>query len=299
MDGVTILPALVDAHVHLGIVPPDAIRAGGIGRVVDLGWDPAAAAGWAAGADPDLVVAGGLLGAPGGYPSRAGWAPAAAAVPVPDAAAARDAVTRMAELGARVVKATLNSDVGPVLDEAVLGAVVDAAHRRGLAVAVHAQGAGMVERAVAAGVDVLAHTPWTEDLDDALLDRLAARTTWISTLDIHGHGRGGPAFATAQRNLRRFVGRGGDVRYGTDLGNGPLPVGVNEREIVALAGAGLDRAAIVRAMTVGTVGRWDPFPGPSAVATRVVGAMPPEKAGPEAFAAWLGTATVHPNGGAR
>jgi hypothetical protein len=59
----------------------------------------------------------------------------------------------------------------------------------------------------------------------------------------------GPAHATAIDNLRRFRSHGGTVRYGTDLGNGPLPPGVNAREIRALQRAGLSPDEILSAMT--------------------------------------------------
>nr|BFE69172.1 hypothetical protein GCM10020092_024730 [Actinoplanes digitatis] len=39
------------------------------------------------------------------------------------------------------------------------------------------------------------------------------------------------------------------MRYGTDLGNGPLPPGVNPRELGALLRAGMDPAGILAAMT--------------------------------------------------
>jgi hypothetical protein len=50
-------------------------------------------------------------------------------------------------------------------------------------------------------------------------------------------------------NLRRFVEHGGTVRYGTDLGNGPLPAGVNLRELQALRSTGLTPDAILTSMT--------------------------------------------------
>ena len=40
-------------------------------------------------------------------------------------------------------------------------AICDEAHRLDLPVTRHAQGAGQVERALGAGFDELAHTPWT------------------------------------------------------------------------------------------------------------------------------------------
>jgi hypothetical protein len=72
---------------------------------------------------------------------------------------------------------------------------------------------------------------------------------WISTLDIHGWGSPGPELGAAVDNLRRFLGYGGSVVYGTDLGNGPLIPGVNPREIGALQRAGLTPDEVLGAMT--------------------------------------------------
>jgi hypothetical protein len=114
---------------------------------------------------------------------------------------------------------------------------------------------------------VLAHTPWTERLDDDLIRAMATAAsgaltgamTWVSTLDIHGWGSFDGDFVVASDNLRRFHGAGGRIRYGTDLGNGPLPLGINPRELVALehAGLGLDAlvAAIASAPERGGLGR--------------------------------------------
>jgi hypothetical protein len=72
---------------------------------------------------------------------------------------------------------------------------------------------------------------------------------WISTLDIHGWGTPTPEWGTAVANLRRFLEYGGSVRYGTDLGNGPLVPGVNPREVRALQAAGLTPDDILLTMT--------------------------------------------------
>ncbi|SFT32280.1 hypothetical protein SAMN04487904_10114 [Actinopolyspora lacussalsi subsp. righensis] len=39
------------------------------------------------------------------------------------------------------------------------------------------------------------------------------------------------------------------MRYGTDLGNGPLPLGVNAREVAALQQAGMSVDDVLLAMT--------------------------------------------------
>ncbi|MGV2902837.1 hydrolase, partial [Microbacterium sp. AGC62] len=50
-------------------------------------------------------------------------------------------------------------------------------------------------------------------------------------------------------NVRRFHAAGGTVLYGTDLGNGPMPVDLNPHEIAALREAGLDDATLWRALS--------------------------------------------------
>ena len=86
----------------------------------------------------------------------------------------------MAAAGAGLIKVTAHTG-GPQLPQPTLRALVDAAHAVGLPVVVHAEGAGTVAAAYAAGADLLAHTPWTERLDDALVRDCAARMCWIST----------------------------------------------------------------------------------------------------------------------
>jgi imidazolonepropionase-like amidohydrolase len=256
-SGEVVLPLILDAHVHLGLVDASALPGRGVGRVLDLGWSPQIRR-LAADAPVEVAYAGRFLAAPGGYPGNRAWAPPGCVAPVSSPAHADEAVAEQVALGAAVVKVTLHAAAGPVLDVPALSAVVAAAHRSGRDVVAHAEGHGMVGLALAGGVDVLAHTPWTERLSDDDIARCAARQRWISTLDIHGHGRTTPARETAIDNLRRFRASGGRVVYGTDLGNGPLPVGVNAREVDALLLAGLTPEEVIGAMT----GDW-PAPPPA------------------------------------
>ncbi|MEO7005472.1 MAG: amidohydrolase [Terrimesophilobacter sp.] len=248
----TVLPPLTDAHVHLGLIDGAALLAGGIAAVDDLGWNPDIARGWPDNpALPSVRFAGAFLTAPGGYPTDRAWAPSQCVAEVSSPETATAAIDAQLAVGASFIKITLNSDAGPVLDDSTLAALVSHAHTAGTTVVAHAEGIGQAERAFAAGVDRLAHTPWTERLDDDLVKSMAGSQQWISTLDIHGWGKYGADFATAQDNLRRFHRFGGTVVYGTDLGNGPLPLGVNLRELRALQDAGLDSDAVVRSI-VGT-----------------------------------------------
>ncbi|GAB2826015.1 hypothetical protein GCM10027022_16040 [Alpinimonas psychrophila] len=317
----TRVPLLGDAHVHLGLIDQTLLLAGGIGRVQELGWIPEVAAQWRADADaaastdpgtggyPEISIAGAFLTAPGGYPSDRAWAPAGAVRAVQSVADAGniDALAAVAEqvaVGASVIKVTLNSDAGPVLDDATLAAIVLSASSAQLRVVAHVEGIGQCARAIAARVDVLAHTPFTESIPDALLKQAVVQgQQWISTIDIHGYGTP-DARQTVSRdialdNLRRFVDLGGIVIYGTDLGNGKLPVGVNAREVRALQGAGMSADDVMVAMTAW----WRTMPlGDSLVAddsrgnervTFVPGPGVPENfAGSADFADWLSHARV-------
>jgi hypothetical protein len=242
----TLLPPLCDAHVHSGLVHLPAVRGGGISAVWDLGSSlPAVAALAGRPGMPAVRWAGPFLTAPGGYPSDRSWAPPGSWVELRSAAHAAETVAEVVAGGATLIKATAHAG-GPMLDRATLAAVAAAAHAAGVPLVVHAEGPGTVAAAYDAGADMLAHTPWTEELDPGLIRAAAMRMTWISTLDIH---RGTAAQDVAAGNLRRFADAGGTVRYGTDLGNGPLPAGVNAGEIRALQRAGLTPAAVLAAMT--------------------------------------------------
>lgn len=245
----TLLPGLRDAHVHSGLVDLREVRAAGITEVHDLGSAPEVLAAHAHRPEmPRMRAVGAFLTAPGGYPSGRSWARPGSYREVVSAADAEVAVAEQREVGACAIKVALNADAGAVLPERVLASLVRTAHEAHLPVIAHAEGTGTARLALDIGVDRLAHTPWTERLDDGLVAELAGATTWISTLDIHGYGTDTPELRTAVDNLRRFVERGGSVRYGTDLGNGPLPPGVNPREITALRSAGLAPDDVLAAM---------------------------------------------------
>jgi imidazolonepropionase-like amidohydrolase len=234
-SAVTVLPGLVDRHVHLGLVDHRALAGGPVVEVHDLGWAPdeIAVLRDQPPAGVTVRVAGPFHTAPGGYPSGRSWAPAAAVRAVDSVPAARRAVADAVAAGYDILKVALHSGM-PLLGDEVLRGLVSAAHDAGLPVVVHAEGAGQAVRAIDAGADLLAHAPWTERVPDDALAR-GAHMTWCSTLAIHSR----PARATAIDNIRRFRALGGRVVYGTDMGNGPTPVGVNAREILALGAAGL------------------------------------------------------------
>ena len=191
-----------------------------------------------------------MITAVGGYPSQAGWCPPGGWIEVHGAEQAVAAVERIAMQDPAIIKVSLNSDAGPTLSDAELVAICEYAHGRRLGVTAHVQGVGQSERALGAGVDELAHCPWNERLSDDLIGALARRTGIVSTLDIHGYGVRTPELDVAVDNLRRFAEAGGRVRYGTDLGNGPIPPGIHATEAAHLASAGMSPEAILSAMTL-------------------------------------------------
>ncbi len=290
--GGTLLPSLTDHHTHLGLSDPAALFEGGITHAVDLGWIPSVAAEWLDDIPhrPAIAIAGALLTAPGGYPVDAEWAPPGAASEVGGPREAREAVRQQVMTGASRIKVALNSDAGETVDNASLSAIVEESHAAGLPVVAHAQGVGQTARALHAGVDQLAHTPFTERLDDAVVaEAVNAGMTWISTLDIHGWGTPTSGYRIAVDNLRRFAARGGRVLYGTDLGNGELPVGVNARELAAIQEAGLDGADLIRTIagsgTGSSTGTTAALLGP-----RIAWIPTPPPADPAQLPGWLATA---------
>ncbi|HWE24282.1 MAG TPA: amidohydrolase family protein [Myxococcales bacterium] len=242
--GLVLLPAFIDAHVHLSVAGQvdEVARAevrGGIAAVLDLG-------------EPERLLplstsplrarfSGPLLTAPRGYPTQS-WGAAGYGLELATAGEAREAVQRLAKTGARVAKLAFDRRY-PLLDDEVARAAVDEAHRLGLLAAAHALDVEMVQRAMQAGADVLAHTP-VEPLPDDLVAAIGARRTWvISTL----HAFGGSPQAVA--NLRRLRSAGARIAYGTDLGNEGTAPGIDARELALLAQAGFSTAETIAAAT--------------------------------------------------
>jgi hypothetical protein len=274
-----IMPGIIDRHVHLGLVDAAALAATAVVEVHDLGWVPRIARGWKI--DPPtggvVKIAGPFLTAIGGYPADRAWAPSESVRELTGPADGVRAVDEGAAHGHDMIKVVLHSG-GPLLDDVTLAALVCAAHRHRLPVGVHAEGEGQARRASEAGADILVHVPWTESLSDDLLRAMAGSMRWISTLAIHRDADRDRAVD----NARRFVRFGGRLDYGTDMGNGPMPVGPRPEEITAVGETGLAGDALVASMT-----------GPPAdrlKATAAVYAPLPLPDGAAELAAWMNQA---------
>jgi imidazolonepropionase-like amidohydrolase len=260
-----IIPGVVDRHVHIGLSDPGAVVTAGVTAVRDLGWVPEAIFSLADASEspsfngPLIRAVGSMITCRGGYPTRSAWAPAGTGRevhgPEDAASAAREMLRRS---GVAVVKVALNADAGPTLSDEELVAVCDTAHHASAIVTAHCQGKGQVERALGAGVDELAHCPWTERLSEDTIQALAHRVRIVSTLDIHSHGRDTPELRTATENLSRFIQAGGRVTYGTDLGNGPIPAGIHPGEAWHLHRAGLSGEQVLEALTFRPLAEGEP-----------------------------------------
>jgi imidazolonepropionase-like amidohydrolase len=250
-----LVPAGADRHVHVEMSDTVAMVRRGVTAVRDLAWPadrifPLADASEAPGFEgPFIRAVGPMVTAPGGYPSRAPWAPTGTAEEVADAEAATRVVDRLIDRGAVAIKVSMNADEGPTPSDAVLAALCDAAHAHDVPVTSHAQGEGQVMRALGAGVDELAHTPWSERLNDDIIAASADRMRWVTTLDIHGFGTGTTELGVALDNLARFHRAGGKIAYGTDLGNGSIPPGIHTRELRLVREAGLATEEVLEALT--------------------------------------------------
>jgi imidazolonepropionase-like amidohydrolase len=245
IEGAWVGPGLYDAHVHLAFGEPADVLAGGVVAVRDLGAPPLDAVRWRALTAPRVAVAGPIVTAATGYPSR-GWGRAGFAAFVDDEEQAGRLVRGLAQT-VDIVKLALEPAGGPVPSPSVAAAVVAAAHAEGREVTCHALTVEMVERALDAGVDELAHTP-TERLPDEIVSRIAgAGVRIVSTLQTFVRGGTGGA---AVDNAAALVAAGVPLRYGTDLGNAGTRAGADPRELELLAGpVGLGPEGALRAAT--------------------------------------------------
>ena len=167
--GGTLLPGLIDAHVHfLSAVELSTLAGFGVTTALDMGtWPPALVTSLRiAGQGTDIRSSGTPLIGVGGPHSRIPGFPTESMVATPEQAR-RCVAERVAE-GVDYLKLVLERPGagGPDLETAT--AAVEAAHAAGLQVVAHASHTGAVALAVQVGVDILTHAPLDADLDEDL-----------------------------------------------------------------------------------------------------------------------------------
>jgi imidazolonepropionase-like amidohydrolase len=289
LPGCTLLPGLVDTHVHLGFdagADPVGELAGrddqaaltemaraarqqlhaGVTTVRDLGDRGFLAlqlrerGGAAADPLPGIVAAGPPLTVPDGHCHRLGGTAAGVA-------GVRAAVAEHARRGVDVIKVmasggflTPGSDPQrPQYEPDELRAIVDEAHRHGLPVTAHAHSTAAIAAAVDAGVDGLEHcsflTPAGVDAPDELIDRIVRRRVVVGASLGHLPGFEPPPMiarllADMFAAMARLHRAGGLVLAATDAGIAPLkPHGVLPHAGADLAAIGFSNHRALRAMT--------------------------------------------------
>ncbi|MCP4808438.1 MAG: hypothetical protein GY913_05980 [Proteobacteria bacterium] len=158
LGGRFIAPAFADSHVHLAYLngAAEPLADNGVVAAVDLA---APLGSISSGLPIDVVWAGPMVTADGGYPTRS-WGSNGYGTECSDAEEARQAVRDHHAAGARVIKVPLQE---PLLSDEALLAVADEAHGLGLMVATHALTDAMAAKGAEMGFDVLAHTPTEAD----------------------------------------------------------------------------------------------------------------------------------------
>lgn len=260
VQGATILPGFINAHVH-GAYDLDKLAAwaqDGVTTVRDLSarsW-PASSSlrAQAKEAKYARLVSGGLMiTRPGGYPIAVFGAPA---VTVTTPGEARQAVNDLLDQGADVIKISLESGeiFGrpglPMLSPGEVAAIVSAAHQRGTLVSAHVTVSQDLRRAIDGDVDDVAHMV-TDPLPDELISRMVADGIyWEPTLELWkgvGHGQD----QSVVDNLRRYAAAGGRVALGTDYGgySTPFQLGMPMREMEWMQEASMSPMHVIVAGT--------------------------------------------------
>lgn len=198
LTGKTILPGLIDLHVHLPAqsgpygwysaseVSPDHLKAmlrSGVTSMLDAGtsehviftWRSRLADGKMMG--PRLFAAGPMLTPTGGHPCTAGSPPGDACFFVDSPADAQKAVDHLTPMHPDLIKVIIESGFSwnplPQLSDASLAAVGQAAEAAGLQVYAHVSEASDMTAALDAGIRRFAHTPQADVIPQALAQRLA------------------------------------------------------------------------------------------------------------------------------
>jgi imidazolonepropionase-like amidohydrolase len=255
LEGATILPGFINAHVHFAFDEENlkAWAYGGVTTVRDEGitssktldnlmkWrdetnqNPAYAR---------LISAGYMMSVQGGYGDLF--------VTSPDDA--RQQVLRELDTGVDLIKISMEDGYAgrsglPKLTDEEIAAIISAAHERGTLVSGHITQAKYLEILVEAGVDDIAHVPYDVVADDVWQKMVAKDIYMTPTFTVYRNYHA--PIATCVFNLRSFVQHGGQVALGNDYGGGPseFELGIPMYEIEQMSEAGMTPMQVIVAST--------------------------------------------------
>ncbi len=253
LAGATVMPGLVNAHVHHGYVEANlrAWARAGVTTVRDLAnlegdWREGIAWRDARRENPEfarLLIVGPGLKVPNGYGTYA----------VNSVEETERVVNELADRGVDAIKLTFEDGYGgrvrqPKMTEEEYRAAVRVAHERGLTVVGHVTSSDNLALLIKMGVDQVAHMPY-ETVPKALMKKTIAKKlpimTTITVFDGYGVGSG------AKDNLARFHEEGGAIiALGDDFGGGAgrfdyMPL----RELQWMKGAGMSEMEVIKSAT--------------------------------------------------
>lgn len=255
----TVLPGLIDAHVHLTIGGASESNAAaalkaGFTTVVDLGAttdevmrlrdriNTGAVQG------PRILAAGLWAGRKNGICEFGG-------IGIADGAEGfRDRVRENVKAGADVIKVCVSTWLIDAfqkpdaydIDDASLAAAVDESRRARRLVIAHAISLGSVRASLGAGVNGLAHAAFVDRSTAEEMRKLDVFL--IPTLASLVAERTGPVAVALRQSVATAARAGVRIVFGTD--GGVLPHGQNAREFQALVAAGLKPIEVIRAATI-------------------------------------------------
>lgn len=253
--GGTLLPGLIDTHVHLDSAGSLALlRDHGVTTALDMGLLPAARL--AAMRDrpglPDVRRAGMMAIGPGGGHARMPGLPPGSIPRDPDQARAFVA-DRVAD-GAHHIKIVAEPPGAGGPDQATMNALVAAAHGHGLRTVTHAARAGAYLMALESGSDVITHVPLDRPLSDAEAARMAAggriaSPTLVMMAGIAGRTDPGAASVAALHRAGVPILAGSDANASPGVPFSPRHGASLHQELALLVDAGLSTAEALRAAT--------------------------------------------------
>jgi len=256
LEGATILPGFINAHVHFAMFNEQNLKAWAYGGVTTVRDEAIISSRKleelmllrdTASSDPQVarvISAGYMMTVPNGYGGLF--------VTSPDDA--RQKVFEELNAGVDLIKISMEDGYAgrsnlPKLTGDEIAAILSAAHERGTLVSGHVTQAEYLKILVEAGVDDIAHVPYDLVADEAWQEMVAKDIYLTPTFTVFRN-YGAPV-ATCVLNLHNFLQQGGQVALGNDYGGGPgeFEQGIPMYEIEQMSLAGMTPLQVIVAST--------------------------------------------------